>query len=119
MMGVMKRRVGRPNLAAGVLLARPRTRPSANRGAARRSVTGALGVAHAQRRRSRAAHAGTRPFRQRRVTFAGPQLPRTSTARTRTATFAARLRTGRTMPAFGVCSVAIFHGPLFTEYWTR
>ena len=57
--------------------------------------------------------------RQPRVTFAGPQLPSTSTARTRTATFDVRLRTGRTIPAVGVLSVAIFHGPLLTEYWTR
>jgi len=58
-------------------------------------------------------------LRQRRVTFAGPQLPSTSTARTYTATFDAGLRTGSTIPAVGVCSVAIFHGPLLTEYLTR
>jgi hypothetical protein len=82
--------------------------PPARHAPASRSATGALGLAHTR----------TRRFRQRRVTFAGPQLPSTSTARTRTATFAVRLRTGRTIPAVGVWSVAIFHGPLFTEYWT-
>lgn len=63
--------------------------------------------------------APARALRQLRVTFAGPQLPRTSNARTRIATFAVRLRTGRTIPAVGVLSVAIFQGPLLTEYWTR
>ena len=57
--------------------------------------------------------------RQRRVTFAAPQLPSASTARTYTATFDARLRSGRTIPAADVRSVAIFHGPPLTEYWTR
>jgi hypothetical protein len=107
-MGVMERRVDR----AGPRGWRPFGETSgapAHRANARRSTADAS--AHR-------AHARTRRFRQRRVTFAGPQLPSTSTARTRTATFAVRLRTGRTIPAVGVWSVAIFHGPLFTEYWT-
>ena len=94
MLGWIERRVGGPNPASGTL-AGPSARPAPD------------------------ARHGRARLRQRRVTFAGPQLPSTSTGRTRTATFAARLRTGRTIPAVGVCSVAIFHGPLLTEYWTR
>ena len=142
MLGVIERRVGRADPAAGGISARPRpvrppwrspsaTCPSAAPVGARRTLR-ARRTRRSDRRPAPAApgaHAPATPrpcpprrarlFRQRRVTFAGPQLPSTSPALTRMATFAVRLRTGRTIPAFGVLAVAIFHGPLFTEYWTR
>ena len=111
-----------PAVPAPTAPARPA--PAARHGRARRLPLGRgrarrLPLGRGRARRPPLGTGAPGAHRQRRVTFAGPQLPSTSTARTRTATFAARLRTGRTIPAVGVCSVAVFHGPLLTEYWTR